>query len=108
MLDGILNDNIIDPRPVLESILMPFFDELIVSRDYLAGKLGIALNTAFISGLDSGINYWNWIAEDHAQLKFIECKSFAGIEGHLPEAKDAKVFTCALGAALALMAEDDE
>lgn len=108
MLDGILNDNIIDPRPVLESILMPFFDELIVSRDYLAGKLGIALNTAFISGLDSGINYWNGIAEDHAQLKFIECKSFAGIEGHLPEAKDAKVFTCALGAALALMAEDDE
>ena len=108
MLDGIMNDNLIDPRPVLEGVLAPLLEELTVSRDYLAGKLGMEIQQVFVSGLTSGINYWNAIATDHARLTLTECKPFAGLDGALPEADAAGAFTAALGAALALMAEDDE
>ncbi len=107
-LNDILNDTLIDPRPVLEGIISPLMDELIVSRDYLAAKLKMEIDTAFIVGLSVGLNHWNSIAQDHAQLTFTECKAFDGFEGELPEAKEAGDFTGALGAALALMAEEDE
>lgn len=106
-LDSIMNDNLIDPRPVLEPVILPIVDELAVSRDYLAGKLRLALGTAFVVGLDSGVGYWSEVFNDRAQIKLTECRPFSGIEGKLPEAKDLSAFTGALGAALALMAEDE-
>lgn len=108
MLDGIMADNLIDPRPVLEPVIIPIVDELAVSRDYLAGKLNLAINDAFIVGLSSGIGYWSAVFEERARIKLAECKPFDGFEGTVPEAKDLSAFAGALGAALAFMAEDGE
>ena len=108
MLDGIMADNLIDPRPVLEPVILPIVDELAVSRDYLAGKLNLAINDAFIVGLSSGIGYWSAVFEERARIKLAECKPFDGFEGTVPEAKDLSAFAGALGAALAFMAEDGE
>jgi len=107
MLDGILNDNLIDPRPVLEGVLQPLMDELAVSRDYLSGKLSLELKSAFIVGVGAGVRYWSAIAEERAHLGFIECKPFAGLEGAVPENAAPGVFSGALGAALALMSEGE-
>lgn len=108
MLDGIMADNLIDPRPVLEPVILPIVDELAVSRDYLAGKLNLTINKAFVVGLASGIGYWSAVFEERARIKLAECRPFDGFEGAVPEAKDMSAFTGALGAALAFMAEDGE
>ena len=108
MLDGIMADNLIDPRPVLEPVILPIVDELAVSRDYLAGKLNLAINDAFVVGLSSGIGYWSAVFEERARIRLAECKPFDGFEGAVPEAKDMSAFAGALGAALAFMAEDGE
>lgn len=107
-LDSIMDDKLIDPRPVLEPVIVPIADELAVSRDYLAGKLKIAVNTAFVVGLGSGIGYWSDVFNDRAQIRLTECKPFTGLEGELPEPKDLPAFTGALGAALAYLAEGEE
>ena len=108
MLDGIMADNLIDPIPVLEPVILPIVDELAVSRDYLAGKLNLSINDAFVIGLSSGIGYWSAVFEERARIKLTECKPFDGFEGAVPEAKDMSAFTGALGAALAFMAEGEE
>lgn len=107
MLDGIMSDNLIDPRPVLEPVIAPIVDELAVSRDYLAGRLNTAIDSAFVSGLDAGLGYWSAVFEERAKIRLTACRPFAGFEGALPEAKCAGVFVGALGAALALMTEDE-
>lgn len=108
MLDGIMADSLIDPRPVLEPVILPIVDELAVSRDYLAGKLNLAINDAFVIGLGSGIGYWSAVFEERARIRLAECRPFDGFEGAIPDAKDAPSFSGALGAALAFMAEDGE
>ena len=108
MLDSIMNDNLIDPRPVLEPIVLPIADELAVSRDYLAAKLGITIDATFIAGLTSGIGYWSAIFEDRARIRLIGCQPFDGFDGTLPDQKDRGAFTAAIGAALAYMAEGEE
>lgn len=107
MLDGIMSDSLIDPRPVLEPVIAPIVDELAVSRDYLAGRLNMNIGNAFVFGLGAGLGYWSAVAEDRAKIKLTECRPFAGLEGTIPEAKDARAFDAALGAALALMTEDE-
>ena len=57
MIAGVLEDTLIDPRPVLEPIVAPVIDELAVSRDYLASKLGVEPKTALVLGLPAGIQY---------------------------------------------------
>ena len=115
MIAGVLEDTLIDPRPVLEPVLAPIIDELAVSRDYLVGKLGIEPKTALVFGLPAGIKYWNEIAEERVRLSLAAAEPFAGIEradkihvgeGAALEGPSANCFLGALGAALALIGEE--
>ena len=115
MIAGVLEDTLIDPRPVLEPIVAPVIDELAVSRDYLASKLGVEPKTALVLGLPAGIQYWNAIAEDRVHLPLTAPEAFAGIEradkihvgeGAALEGPSANCFLGALGAALALIGEE--
>ena len=115
MIAGVLEDTLIDPRPVLEPIVAPVIDELAVSRDYLVGKLGVEPKTALVFGLPAGIRYWNAIAEDRVHLPLVAPETFAGIErsdkihvgeGAAIEGAPASRFLGALGAALALIGEE--
>lgn len=115
MIAGVLEDTLIDPRPVLEPIVAPVIDELAVSRDYLVSKLGVEPKTALVLGLPAGIQYWNAIAEDRVHLPLAAPEAFAGIEradkihvgeGAALEGPSANCFLGALGAALALIGEE--
>lgn len=115
MIAGVLEDTLIDPRPVLEPVLAPIIDELAVSRDYLVGKLGIEPKTALVFGLPAGIRYWNAITEERVRLSLVAPEAFAGIEradkihvgeGAALEGPSANCFLGALGAALALIGEE--
>ena len=115
MIAGVLEDTLIDPRPVLEPAVAPIIDELAVSRDYLLGKLGIEMKSALVLGLPAGVKYWNAISEERARLPLVEPAAFDGLarsdkvfvgEGAALDGAAANGFLGALGAALALTGEE--
>lgn len=106
MVESVLNDALIDPRPVLEPIVAPIVDELAVSRDYLADKLRLESPAAFVFGLPAGAGYFSAIAEERAHMKLAAPEVFDGIEGEAPKGAEAVTYAGALGAALALMGEE--
>ena len=115
MIAGVLEDTLIDPRPVLEPVLAPIVDELAVSRDYLVGKLGVEPKSALALGLPAGAKYWNAISEERAHLPLLEPSAFDGLahadrtfvgENAALEGAAANAFAGALGAALALVGEE--
>lgn len=115
MIAGVLDDTLIDPRPVLEPIVAPVIDELAVSRDYLVGKLGVEPKTAFAFGLPAGVRYWNAIAEERVRLPLVAPETFNGLErsdkiyvgeGATLDGVPANAFLSALGAALAFTGEE--
>lgn len=114
MVADVLDDTLIDPRPVLEPLLAPVLDELAVSRDYLAGKLGLDVKTAILMGVPAGAAYWRALAEARAHLALVSPAPFDGLvldekaaAGGAPvDGGAAHVFLGALGAALALAGEE--
>lgn len=117
MITGVLEDTLIDPRPVLEPLVAPIIDELGVSRDYLVGKLGIEPKNALVLGLPAGAKLWNAIAEERLHLKLSVANPFDGFEksekAFVGEGADlagagASGFLGAVGAALALIGEEAE
>lgn len=115
MIAGVLDDTLIDPRPVLEPVITPVIDELAVSRDYLVGKLGVEPKNALVFGLPAGIGYWSAIAEERVHLPLVAPGAFDGIErsekihvgeGAALDGVPANAFLGALGAALAVIGEE--
>lgn len=113
LIDGVLDDNLIDPGPALAKVLEPVLGELAVSRDYLVGKLGVNPDSVMLMGLKSGARPWASVAAELLRIKLVQPGVFDGIV--VPEklrASDAPlsggashVFLGALGAALALREE---
>ena len=120
MVADVLNDTLIDPRPVLAPLLAPVFDELAVSRDYLAGKLGVDVKTAFLMGVPAGADYWRSLADERAHVALVAPAPFDGLEraekmsvgadvlGRPQPSADAPAFLGALGAALASLGEEGD
>lgn len=115
MITGVLEDTLIDPRPVLEPLIAPIIDELGVSRDYLVGKLGIEPKNALVLGLPAGAKLWNEITEDRLHMPLAVANPFDGLEqsdkAFIGEGADlsgagAGTFLGAVGAALALVGEE--
>ena len=113
MVADVLDDTLIDPRPVLGPLLAPVFDELAVSRDYLAGKLGVDVKGAFLMGVGAGAAYWRALAEERARLELVAPPAFDGLARDDRLAADAALagpaanaFLGALGAALAYLEEE--
>ena len=112
---SVLEDTLIDPRPVLEPLVAPLLDELAVSRDYLVGKLGLEVRNALLMGLPAGGSYWSAISEDRIHLPLVAPSPFDGIDRAEKLHKDeqaaldgggANAFLGALGAALAYVGEE--
>ena len=115
MVNAVLEDTLIDPRPVLEPILGPIVDELAVLRDYLVGKLGVEPKCCLLMGMSAGAKYFAAIAEERAHLAVQAPNLFEGLpatehtfvgEGAVLEGGGANAFIGALGAALALVGEE--
>lgn len=115
MVESVLDDKLIDPRPVLEPAIAPILTELAISRDYLVGKLGLEPRQALLMGIRSGADYWRSAARERARVDLVAPTAFEGIvipdKARVDQGIDIKgtgsyAFLGAIGAAVALFEED--
>ncbi len=104
LIDSVLNDSLIDPRPVLESFLHPVLEQLELSRAYLAGKYNISTDRVFVMGLSSGISHWQQYAAETIHVQLVAPDPFEGLTlGKGVEVRKPQRYLTALGAALAAL-----
>ena len=102
LVDSVLNEAIIDPRPALEPFVRPILGQLSLSLDYLTGKHGLKFDHAFLMGVDAGAAIWSTLAEESLHLKLIAPDPFNGLViGKGVDASKASRYLVALGAAIA-------
>ena len=111
LVDSILEDTLIDPRPALEPLVRPVLQQLQLSLDYLAQRHDVHVDKVFLMGLPAGASYWSSFAQEMLGVPFIAPGIFEGLVP--PKAADAlpadlsspasQVFLMALGAARAAM-----
>lgn len=111
LVDSILEDTLIDPRPALEPLVRPVLQQLQLSLDYLAQRHDVHVDKVFLMGLPAGASYWSSFAQETLGVPFISPGVFEGLQ--LPKSADAmpadltpaasQVFMIALGAARAAM-----
>lgn len=102
LVDSVLEESIIDPRPALEPFLHPVLEQIELARAYLSGKHAMNLDKVLLLGLQSGSDHWCRYAEEALKLHMVAPAPFDGIQVD----KDVKVtdphnHLVALGAALA-------
>lgn len=97
-----LEDSVIDPRPALEPVLHPIFDQLELARAFLAGKHGIDSDRILLCGLPYGAEHWVRYAEEALRVQLVPADPFAGlIIDKGVDVTSPHDFLVALGAALA-------
>ncbi len=109
IVDSVLDDSLIDLRPVLESFVRPVLNQTELSLTYLASRHSLKVKKVFLMGLPSGAHYWNDFASEILHMPLVMPSAFNGIkltsalEKLTTEASQS--FVGALGAALAAVEE---
>jgi len=110
LVDSILEDTLIDPRPALEPLVRPVLQQLQLSLDYLAQRHDVHVGRVFLMGLPAGAMYWNQLAQESLGRPFVSPGAFEGFAmptkaGAVPalKASESQVFLAAVGAAFAAM-----
>ena len=104
LIDSVLDEALIDPRPALEPFVRPILSQLSLSLDYLSSKHGLKFDHAFLMGVGAGASHWSTYAEESLHLKLVSPNPFDGLV--LDKGVDASNATrhlVALGAAIAGM-----
>jgi hypothetical protein len=102
LVDSVLNESLIDPRPALEPFVRPILSQLSLSLDYLTSKHGLKFDHAFLMGVGAGTSHWSTYAEESLHLKLISPNPFEGLELEKGvDSGDASRHLVALGAAIA-------
>ena len=78
LVDSILEDTLIDPRPALEPLVRPVLQQLQLSLDYLAQRYDVHVDKVFLMGLSAGASYWYSFAEETLGVPFVSPDAFAG------------------------------
>lgn len=110
LVDSVLDDTLIDPRPALEPFVRPVLQQAEISLDYLARRHSLKISKVFLLGLPSGAHYWSQLAQESLRLPFLSPSLFDGLTlpakaGRMPSltASQSQTFLAALGAARAAM-----
>ncbi len=111
LVDSILEDTLIDPRPALEPLVRPVLQQLQLSLDYLAQRHDVHVDRVFLMGLPAGAGYWSSFAQETIGVPFAAPCVFDGMElpgKGAPVLADltpasSQAFLVALGAARAAM-----
>ena len=107
LIDSVLEDALIDPRPALEPFVHPILEQLELSRAYLAGKHGMKIERVFLMGLSAGAGQWSRLSEESLHLPLVAPDPFAGfIPAKGVDVARPQDYLVALGAALAAMEVD--
>ena len=80
LVDSILEDTLIDPRPALEPLVRPVLQQLQLSLDYLAQRYDVHVDKVFLMGLSAGASYWNSFAEETLGVPFVSPDAFSGFQ----------------------------
>ncbi len=110
LVDSILEDTLIDPRPAFEPLVRPVLQQLQLSLDYLAQRHDVHVEKMFLMGLPAGAMYWSQFAQETLGRAFVSPGAFEGLilptkAGAVPDLKpnESQVFLAAVGAAVAAM-----
>ena len=102
LIDSVLEDSLIDPRPALEPFLHPVLEQLDLARAYLSGKHQMNVDKVLLLGLPCGAEHWRHYAEEALKIQLIAADPFEGIQiDKGVEVQRPTSFMVALGAALA-------
>ena len=102
LINDVLDDALVDPRPALEPFLHPVLQQLDLARAYLAGKHSMDTGKAILLGLPYGANHWCHIAEESIKMRLIPAQPFDGFAtAKGVDASSAHLYLVALGAAIA-------
>lgn len=111
LVDSILENALIDPRPALEPLVSPVLQQLQLSLDYLAQRYDVHVDKVFLMGLSVGASYWSSFAEETIGMPFVSPSAFEGF-AHLAKGVQlpndltpgsSQAYLAALGAARAAM-----
>lgn len=111
LVESILENSLIDPRPALEPLVSPVLQQLQLSLDYLAQRYDLHVDRVFLMGLSAGARYWSSFAEETIGVPFVAPGAFDGFGNlakgvQLPEdltPGSSQIYLAALGAARAAM-----
>ena len=102
LVDSVLEDSLVDPRPALEPFAQPVMEQLDLARAYLAGKHGLKTDKALLLGLPCGAGHWRHMAEESVKMQLVAAGAFDGMKlGKGVEANEGHLHLVALGAAIA-------
>lgn len=102
LVDSVLEESIIDPRPALEPFLHPVLEQLELARAYMSGKHAMNIDKVLLMGLPCGAEHWCRYAEEALKLHLVAPGPFDGFQIDKDvEVKNPHGHLVALGAALA-------
>ena len=102
LIEGVLEDSLVDPRPALEPFLLPVLQQLDLARAYLAGKQALGTGPVLLLGLPHGARHWCHMAEESLKIRLIAPAPFDGLTvGKGVDATAGHHCLSALGAAIA-------
>ena len=102
LINDVLEDSLVDPRPALEPFLHPVLQQLDLARAYLAGKHSLNADRVLLLGLPCGAGHWQHMAEESLKMHLISAKPFDGLVlGKGVDAAIGHICLVALGAAIA-------
>ena len=102
LVNDVLEDSLVDPRPALEPFLQPVLQQLELARAYLAGKHRMDADRVLLLGLPYGAGHWRHLAEEALKVQLVACKTFEGFKTEKGvKVADDHLYLAALGAAIA-------
>ena len=102
LVDSVLEESLIDPRPALEPFVRPILAQLELSLAYLASKHSLKFDHALLMGLGAGVSHWSAFAEDLLRLRLVAPDVFEGLAiAKGVAASGGAKYLVALGAAIA-------
>ncbi len=102
LIDAVLNESLVDPRPALEPFVRPILAQLELSLAYLTSKHSLKFDHALLMGLGAGAAHWSAFTEDALRLKLVAPDPYDGLVIDKGVNKDsAGESLVALGAAIA-------
>lgn len=102
LINDVLEDSLVDPRPALEPFLHPVLQQLDLARAYLAGKHAMEIGKALLLGLPHGAGHWCHMAEEMVKIQLIPANPFDGLTlAKGVDASAAHLHLVSLGAAIA-------
>jgi len=112
MIDSVLDDTLLDPRPALEPYVRPVLRQLALSLDYLRERHNLTIGAVLVFGLSAGARYWSQMCEDSLHFPLLAPEPFEGLVKATGKKKnetaeispsEASAFLAALGAARSAM-----